>query len=197
MKIDINKKTTDIINELWNHGDPNKAALAGLRSSQSINSRQAVVVWPLMLAEMDRQDLSSDGKPRPEEIAIFTALRCFALYQQGKGNCLLASSSYDSQFMNVLAKLRQDEQVRPALDRRVQSLLITNNIDSVVNSLIHLVSIVKARGSEAPVNFAGLAQDLYDFQFNFGTMSGARRVALRWGRQYYWNDAKHNESKEK
>lgn len=197
MKIDINKKTTDIINELWNYGDPNKAALAGLRSSHSINSRQAVVAWPLMLGEMDKNNLSNDGTPRPAEIAIFTALRCFALYQQGKGNRLLASSSYESELMNALAKLRQDTQLRPALDRRVQSILITNNINSVVNSLTHLISILKARGGETPVNFARLAQDLYDFQFTFGTMSGARRVALRWGRQYYWNDAKQNESKEK
>lgn len=197
MSNEVKNKTTNIINKLWNYGKPNKAALAGLRSSQSINSRQAVVVWPLLLEEMDRHDLSNDGKPNPEEIAIFTALRCFAIYQRGIDNRLLVSSSYDSELMHVLSHLRQDEQLQSALDRRIQTVLITSNIDSVINSLTRLVSILKAKGNGTPVDFAKLAQDLYDFQFRYGTMSGARRIALRWGRQYYWNNTKHNESKEK
>ena len=189
----VRKTTTRIINELWNNGNPNKAILAGLRSSQTINSRQAVAVWPLMFEamkceKMDPKAWSRNGRPTKEELSIFSALRCFAVYQQGRNSLLAVSARKDGrgeQLMIALSWLRQDERVRNSLDRRVQIMLITNNIDAVINSLAHLTPILKSHGGNQPIDFADLAQDLYNYQGHFGTINGARRVALKWGQQYF------------
>ena len=194
MNYEVRKATALIINELWNNGNPSKAALAGLRNSQTINSRQAVTVWPLMFAVMDQNSLSRNGRPTREEKAIFTSLRCFAVYQQGSDTLLASSSnSKGEQLMVALSRLRQDDHVQNALDRRVQAMLVTNNFDVVTNSLAHLTPIMKGEGGKQPIDFADLAQDLYNYQSHFGTSSGARRVALKWGQQYFWfNQQKAN-----
>lgn len=193
---EVRKATARIINELWNNGNPNKAILAGLRNSQTINSRQAVIVWPLMFEVMNQQALSRNGRPTKEERAIFTALRCFAVYQQGRDTWLAASAGKDGdgeQLMVALSRLRQDERTRNSLDRRVQVMLVTNNIDVVINSLAHLTPILKGKAGNQPIDFADLAQDLYNYQSHFGTSNGARRVALKWGQQYFWfNEQKAN-----
>lgn len=189
MSNEVRKATTRMINELWNNGNPNKAILAGLRNSQTINSRHAVVAWPLMFEAMNRQALSHNGRPTKEERAIFTALRCFAVYQQGRDTLMAASAEKDGhgeQLMVALSRLRQDERARNSLDRRVQAMLVTSNIDAVINSLAHLTPILKGQGGNQPIDFADLAQDLYNYQSHFGTSKGARRVALKWGQQYFW-----------
>lgn len=201
MSNDVRKTTTRIINELWNGGNPNKAVLAGLRNSQTINSRQAVVVWPLMFESMDEHALSHNGQLTREERTIFTALRCFAVYQQGHDSLLAASSRENGngeQLMVALSRLRQDDRTRNSIDRRVQAMLVTNNIDVVINSLSHLTPILKGQSGTQPLDFADLAQDLYNYQSHFGTSNGARRVALKWGQQYFWINAQNqNKSKEK
>lgn len=191
--------TAQIIQELWNNGNPDKAALAGLRGSQSMNSRQAAVVWPLMFDHMDENWLSKNGQPTKQERAIFMALRCFAIYQQGNSERLMAATSGRDQsglpLMVALSQLRQDDGVRPALDRRVQAMLVTNNFEAVLNSLTHLTPILKAKGDRLPIDFADLAADLNNFQRHFGTSDGARRTALKWGQQYFWTN-EHNDTKE-
>ena len=198
MNNEVRRATARIINELWNNGNPNKAALAGLRNSQTINSRQAVSVWPLMFSAMEQSSLSRNGRPTKEEKAIFTALRCFAVYQQGNDTLMASSSDNNVNGQVTLSRLRKDDHVRNSLDRRVQAMLVTNNFDAVTNSLAHLTPILKGQGGKQPIDFADLAQDLYNYQGHFGTSNGARRIALKWGQQYFWfNEQKQTNTKEK
>lgn len=177
--------TTRIINQVWSRGDPNKAVLAALRNSKDVQSHHAAQVWPILLDKLPAGDLSTDGTPTRTEQATFTALRCYALYQQG---CDMAT--FDPQgpeLFSALATIRNDDDLKQALDRRVRMLLGTRNYNSMATGLIHLVQIVKAKGTRQPINFATLAQDLQYFQYN------SRSVAFKWGQQYYWQSQTSSE----
>lgn len=191
----IENITQNIIEQLYNHGEINKAALSSLRKSTSITSKQATSIWPILLANMDKDDLSNNGYPTHAEIAIFTAVRCYAIFQQGNDQNVFASSENSSDRKDVgltlfqaLAKLRQDETIQKALDRRVQSLLASNEVNNIIESLIHLLEILKSHYKYLKIDYAVLAQDLFRFQFN---TDSAREVSLMWGEQYFHVDKKN------
>lgn len=77
-----------------------------------------------------------------------------------------------------------DSNEKKALDRRITALLATTNISSATNSINHLVSILKGKKMGEKIDFAQLAEDLYNFQWS---TKNARFVALKWGKDYYWN----------
>ena len=79
---------------------------------------------------------------------------------------------------------KHDSNEKKALDRRVTALLATTNISSATNSINHLVSILKGKKMGEKIDFAQLAEDLYNFQWS---PKNARFVALKWGIDYYWN----------
>ena len=79
--------------------------------------------------------------------------------------------------------MRKDEHLREALDRRVQSVLSTTNIEAVARSVVSLTKIIKANNPATKINYPELANDLYNFQLGF---EAARKVAIKWGREYFW-----------
>lgn len=179
-----------ILWHLYGNGNLNKAVLAGARHAVSMTSPQAQAVWPVMMAELTKPMLSRDGKPTYAETATYAAIRLFAINQQGTETCVYAPSfnngNEDAEGVSLffaLASLRQKDDARVALDRRVQALLATTNVDSVINSLVHLVSILKANQRTRQIDYALLADDLYHFQMSY---EQANRVRLNWGRQYFY-----------
>ena len=184
----ISKITNNIIeNRLYDNGNFVKGALASLRGSNSLLSKKATAVMPVMLSKLAKNSLSVDGTPTYAENAVFTALRCYAIYQQGNDHYVNGSSS--KSIFEALAQLSQNDDLRDALDRRMSILLGSTNFNGVSNSIIHLLQILKSHDRNQTLNFASLAQDLYNFQFSF---ENARKVCLRWGRQYYWHDNGRN-----
>lgn len=184
----ISKITNNIIeNRLYDNGNFDKGALASLRGSNSLLSKKATAVMPIMLSKLPKNSLSVDGTPTYAENAVFTALRCYAIYQQGNDYYVNGSSS--KSIFEALAQLSQNDDLRDALDRRMSILLGSTNFNGVSNSIIHLLQILKSHDRNQTLNFASLAQDLYNFQFSF---ENARKVCLRWGRQYYWHDNGRN-----
>ncbi|MDF7668686.1 type I-E CRISPR-associated protein Cse2/CasB [Lactobacillus sp. ESL0703] len=256
----IRKVTAKIIDELYDDGNLDRAALASLRSAATITSQRAQNVLPLLMKHLPEQFLSKNGEPTNGEIAVFAAVRFYAIHQQGRDESVYGDSrkkiveidsvnlvdaitrlrvnenirkpidrriklapatasvsgvigsltdlikkletdkesagklvSGDSaenkikkadgvSLFSALAKLRADEDVKAALDRRIQPLLATNNINSVINSLTHLVEILKATNQTSKIDYPLLAQDLYDFQKNYHS---AGKVRLSWGEQYF------------
>lgn len=184
----IQKVTEQIINRIWNNGAPNKATLAALRTSSSILGHNASEIWPLLLSSMSEDDLSKDGQPTYAEKAVYVALRCYAIYQQGN-DTLVYGRANDTEnakgdtFFNALAILRKNDETRKAIDRRVQIVLGNSNFRSLENSSYHLISILKGKVNNEQIDFAQFAQDLYYFQMN-SDMS--RQICLKWGQQYYW-----------
>ncbi|WP_242368092.1 type I-E CRISPR-associated protein Cse2/CasB [Lactobacillus intestinalis] len=182
----IERDTNNIITKLHEREGNDKAILAALRRSNSILSRQATVVWPLLFEYIkDKDTFGENSRQTISERAIFTALRCYAVFEQG--NDMERDREYDNEnakslFRN-LSFLRKDERLRDALDRRAQAVLSTTNIEAVTRSLVNLTKIIKANNSAAIINYPELANDLYNFQLGF---ESARKVAIKWGREYFW-----------
>lgn len=188
MTYEIESATAKIINTLYRDGNPNKAVLASLRSAATMTSQRGQAVWPIMMANLDQKYLSRTGVPTRAENAVYAAIRFYAIHQQGKESQSVygpanGEQAEGVQLFTALANLRKREEVRVALDRRVQPLLATTNADSVINSLSHLVQILKADNWQQKIDYARLAQDLYGLQANY---EQATRVRLRWGQQYFW-----------
>lgn len=187
MAYEIEQITNKIIlRELYQNGHPNKAVLAGLRNAATMTSQRAQIVWPLLMPYLNDQQLSRDGTPTYAETAIYTAIRFYAIHQQGTEASVYGAAGGDKadgrQFFSALAVMRGNADTRVALDRRVQPLLATTNVASVINSLSHLVSILKANSRTQKIDYAWLAQDLYNLQLSY---EQANRVRLRWGQQYF------------
>ncbi len=180
----VKQVTGFIIHQLWD-GQPNKAVLAALRNSRNIMSKNASVVWPFLLSNMDEQDLSQNGQPTYAENAVFAALRCFAIYQQANDRLTYESSGKEKkgqQLFEILSTIRTDESIQKALDRRVQTILGNENSTSVIYAIYHLISILKANVNSKTMDFAQLGQDLYYFQLSSDL---SRQICLKWGQQYY------------
>lgn len=185
MTTQIRVKVAKLIYQLWGENLPNKAVLAALRGSKNVSDRKATNVWPMLLSILDRKDLSIDGQPTYAEKALYAALRCYALYQQGNDNVLVyapAGENNGKNFFYAIAQLRQNDEDQVAIDRRVQAILANSNFESVLNNIYHLVPILKAKNNHELIDFAQLGQDLYYFQFD---SENARQVSLKWGQQYY------------
>lgn len=139
--------------------------------------------------------LSTNGKPTKLETAVYTALHCYAAFQQGNDSFVFGqiprskdkeeSGENGVSLFTALRKMKiNDSNEKKALDRRVTALLATTNISSATNSINHLVSILKGKKMGEKIDFAQLAEDLYNFQWS---TKNARFVALKWGKDYYWN----------
>lgn len=184
----IEKVTAKVIRSLWRDGNPDKAVLSSARSAATLVSQQAQSVWPVLMANLDEDMLSRDGKPTRAEIAVYAAIRFYAIHQQGQTKFIYGSvhGSDDDKgvsLFNALAKLRNQPDRQDALDRRIKALLATSNTTSMIQALSHLISILKATYPTIKIDYALLAQDLYDTQFG---IDAANQVHLRWGQQYYW-----------
>lgn len=192
LSVNVEKSTTEIIRKLHEREGNDKAVLAALRRSNSILSRQATIVWPMLFGYVkEKEAFGTDRKQTAAEKAIFTALRCYAAFEQGNDSERdreYNNEDSDSLFRN-LSFLRKDEQLREALDRRVQAVLSTTNIEAVTKAVVSLTKIVKANNPAASINYPGLAKDLYEFQYGF---ESARKVAIKWGRDYFWLNDKVN-----
>ncbi len=100
--------------------------------------------------------LSTNGKPTKLETAVYTALHCYAAFQQGNDSFVFGqiprskdkeeSGENGVSLFTALKKMKiNDSNEKKALDRRVTALLATTNISSATNSINHLVSILKER----------------------------------------------------
>ncbi|WP_407887801.1 type I-E CRISPR-associated protein Cse2/CasB [Levilactobacillus sp. N40-8-2] len=189
MSNELKTATGRIIQTLYREGHPDKAILAGLRNAPTITSQRAQAVWPILMANLDEYQLSQreDGVPTSEEVAVYTAIRFYAIYQQGNNESPVYAPAWGKDAEGVtlfgaLGNLRGNDDLRIATDRRVQPLLATTNVTGVINGLTHLVSILKANSGLQKIDFAALAQDLYWLQ---GSYEQASRIRLRWGQQYF------------
>lgn len=185
----VEKITDRVIKSLWRDGSPDKAVLSSARGAATLVSRQAQSVWPVMMANLDQEMLSNDGRPTYAETAVYAAIRFYAIHQQGQTRFVYGSvhgtdDDKGVSLFGALAQLRKQPDRKDALDRRVKALLATSNVTSMIQSISHLISILKAANPTVKIDYALLAQDLYDAQFGIDV---ANQVHLRWGQQYYWN----------
>lgn len=190
----IETVVANIITELYDNGDLNKAVLASLRSAPKLTDRKAQDVVPLMMRYLDEEQLSKTGIPTKAESAVYTAVRLYALHQQGNEDFVFAKSANRADessqeptgvtLFTALAKLTADPQNRSNIDRRVQQALAMSRLDALTNALTHLVGSLHR--STMQIDYARLGQNLYQFQFDY---ESANRVRLIWAQDYYYNVA--------
>ena len=189
MESKIQSATISIIRQLYNDGNLNKGVLASVRHATALTSPQAQTLWPVMMAHLEPNMLSQDGQPTKAEVAVYTAIRFYAIQQQGTESLVYGPANPHADvkdqgmpLFRALARLRRNEETRVALDRRMQPLLATTNVASIINALTHLVSMLKANDQLQKIDYPRLAQDLYWFQQDY---EHASQVRLQWGQQYY------------
>lgn len=186
MSNEIRSATSRIIYRIYDEGNFDRAILANLRSSSTIMSKQATNVWPILLSELDYRYLSKNGLPTYAEIAIYSALKCYAIYQQGNENNVYASIYSDKDkglsLFQALANARIDVDLRNSLDRRIEMVLSNTNPTSTIKAIIHLIGILKSNNKNLKIDFSQLSQDLFYFQIGY---ESARQICLKWGEQYY------------
>ncbi|CAM3211238.1 type I-E CRISPR-associated protein Cse2/CasB [Lactiplantibacillus plajomi] len=204
MTNEIAKSTRQIILRLYNDGNENKGVLASLRTAPKLTSPRAQSVWPVMLGSIPETMLSRDGQPTKAEKAVYAAVRLYAIHQQAQSTFVYDQLGWKHQDENgeektkgkdlfaALALIRANPDYKDALDRRVQAVLATTNIDAVFDALGHLVSMLKARSAGVQVDYGQLAQDFYQFQFGY---TAANRIRLRWGQQYFFVQTDHTQTK--
>lgn len=190
MSFEIKKLTKRIIYQLYAGGNVNRAILASLRGATTLDSPRAQQVWPLMLGNLERNQLSRTGVPTATETAVYAALRLCAIQQQGRDAPVYDLEKTDDQpddatnmnFFTKLAKMRSNPDNQDALDRRFQTLTAATNVDGAMHSLVSFVNIMKSSDKTVTIDYPRLAQDLYRFQMSF---ESANQVKLTWGQAYY------------
>lgn len=191
MESKIAQITENIIGVLYDDGKGKAAELAALRNTKVITDRYARKVIPLLASYSYGDLVLENGEVNPKILAIYNALKLYAIYQQGQtnndGNLRLVYASEEASGQNLLAllgQLRKDEEVRNGLDRQVSRLLAAPNLDFMMNVLIRLTKILKSKNKIDSIDYGRLAADLYIFQKG---IDAASRVRFRWGALYYQN----------
>lgn len=183
----IISETDSIIRQLYRKGGDTirKDILAGLRAGKDVTSQRARIFWPVMMENLSSEYLASN-EPTFEENAVYSAVRLYAIHQQGNDELVYVSGKEEGNaFFEALKKVRISKQQNnidtKSLDRRIQLLLATTNFGSLVNSLVQIEKIGKASGFNK-VDYSQLAQDLLYFQYSY---ENANKVLLKWGREYF------------
>ncbi|MGK4127897.1 type I-E CRISPR-associated protein Cse2/CasB [Ligilactobacillus saerimneri] len=187
----IQNATQNIIDNLFNNGAGSPGNMAALRATKTIDDRYAQRIWPLMMPYLSAEWIDNDYNYELQ--AIYQTLRLYALHQQGqsdyRGNLLMVSASKKDggiELLEALAILRQDRDERAGVDRQVARVLAAPNLQFLMNALVRLVKILKAKKGMIKIDYAQLAQDLYSFQWGGDSL---RHLRFKWGAQYYYSDA--------
>lgn len=69
------------------------------------------------------------------------------------------------------------------LDRRVNNLLATNNINYFYKQLVSLIKIMKSKNDDFKIDYVNLTKDMYYLQ----SYSSSKKIRLAWGKKYYKN----------
>lgn len=200
--VDVRSTAQTIIGVLYSDGNGKAAQLAALRSTRVITDRYSQKIWPLLASNCENPLVLANGQLSYEGLALYNTLRLYAIYQQGKttGNGRLipvAGSKKDDakELMEVLSQLRGDDKIRNGVDRQVNRILAAPNLTFMMNALVRAIKILKAQDRNVKINFAQLAQELYQFQFG---IDAANTLRFKWGSQYYreTNENSQNEGKD-
>ena len=172
-KIDTTRDTPDT-----------KALLAQIRNS-IVSNNMNVRSLECLFSNIPEEQLGSGGELNNYERAILVAVQMYALHQQSRSDSVL---TLDSKYYNLgdsLRALRSEDS--KSIDRRFNIMITSRNFGQLQYQLRHFIKLLKAR-SDAKVNYAKLADDLYWF------LRGSKdNLKIAWSRSYYKATKKHNE----
>lgn len=162
-----------------------KALLAQLRNSIVSKNSNYVRSLAYLVSYIPEEQLGSGEKLNNYEKAILVAVQMYALHQQSKSDSVL---TLDNKYYNLgdsLRMLRSEDS--KSIDRRFNEMITARNFSQLQNQLRQFIKLLKAR-SDAKVNYAKLADDLYWF------LRGSKdNVKITWARSYYKATKEHSE----
>ena len=158
-----------------------KAALANLRHGVGKKPGELPELWGAFLEDAPEglySDCKGTSKPQKEEWAVYTALTLFAVHQQGKADSVNADGiNLGEAAANLMGGRGDDERERVL--RRFSPVVTAASMEELSHYLRMMIQLFK--GKDILLDYAELAGDIYDFQFE-----GSRNsVQLKWGRGFY------------
>lgn len=167
---------------LWHgyHADSSAAVSELARLRQALPRRRFLPpeAWETFDRGFPDRLRGSGDEPSPAELAAATALSLFALHQQSRRESPMHVRGADHTVGRAAHELgRRGE--GPGVERRVQALTRSNDLDPLAEHMRALVTQLRAAG--IPLDHARLASDLWKAQHP----DRLRGVRTRWLRDYY------------
>ena len=148
-----------------------KGMLANLRRGIGKEPGELPELWGMIFERMPDEIIDAGA-----EWAVYTALTLYALHQQGKAENVHADGI---SFGTAAKELVQNEDDR---DRILKRLNLVATAPSPKDLAYHLRGIIQLlKGTEARLDYARLAKELYLFRYP----EEANRIRLSWARDFY------------
>lgn len=166
-----------------------KALLANMRNSADKDISNNVDALAYVFSNLSYGEDDRYGELSYMEQAIFTAIQMYAIHQQSNVESVLKfgnedenesrekKKKYKANIGDALATLRSDES--ESIDKRFNAMITATNFNKLSYHLRQMIKILKSK-SEAKVDYAKLAEDLYWFM-----IGRKEEVRLSWARAYY------------
>lgn len=166
-----------------------KALLANMRNSADKDISNNVDALAYVFSNLSYGEDDRYGELSYMEQAIFTAIQMYAIHQQSNVESVLKfgnedenesrekKKKYKANIGDALATLRSDES--ESIDKRFNAMITATNFNKLSYHLRQMIKILKSK-SEAKVDYAKLAEDLYWFM-----IGRKEEVRLSWARSYY------------
>lgn len=156
-----------------------KARLAQLRRGIGKRPGELPELWGMFLQNMPEELMSKTDEPSYAEWAVYTALTLFALHQRGHSDPMHEPGE-ENRLGRAVRKLDggNDEE----LDSLAQKFGLVAQSDDMTELSYRLKTVIGLlTGANIRLDYADLAADLYEFQFE----DRADNIRLKWGRDFY------------
>lgn len=159
-----------------------KATLANLRNSINRPLVDDMDAFAFILENIPEDFIGKGKNFTYREKAIITSLQLYALHQQGISESVLLDEGENKwQNMGYSLGLLRDVEDPTSFDRRFNAMITASTFDEFSHYLRQMVSLLKSKKkTEAKVNYAKLAEDLFSF-----LLGNKEEIRLRWARNYY------------
>lgn len=164
-----------------------KAQLANLRRGIGKTPGELPELWGSFLNGIPEELLSRNGIPTRAEWAVYLALTLFAMHQQGNGESVHAEGMGLGKAAALLMNESTDEE-RERVLHRFGPAVTAKDMPEIAHHLRNMIQLMKAKGIR--LDYVRLSKDLYDFQ----SEDNRKRVQLRWGQDFYYNEKGESET---
>ncbi len=153
-----------------------KAELANLRRGAGKRPGEIPDLWGSFLQSLP-EELLGDREPSRGEWAVYIALTMFALHQQGT-NSEMHKKDGGSLGWAVGSMVKTDDDQKRII-RRFNAIATSSDMKEMSYHLRTMIQLL--RTEQIPLDYAGLAYDIYMYQLE-GYQADIR---LKWGRDFY------------
>lgn len=194
-KLNVYKETAKILRLLDNDRDKpsTKAIFANIRNSINKDSSVNMDTLAFVFQNIPEEFLGYNKNLNDYEKAILTAVQMYALHQQAKVESVLKLDYKEGEIRQNLGdslnSMRKNNDEDKAIDRRFNAMITSSNFEELSHHLRQMIKLLKAK-SEAKVDYASLADDLYWFLKN-----QREGLKIRWSRSYYKKNKKEGDDK--